>query len=665
MKGGQGRAGVLRDLFLLFLLTAALIRPLFRGGYFENWGSIESTFIADARFLIAHWPHPQWQPLWYNGTRFDYVYPPALRYGTAVLAKVFGYEPVRAYHIYTAVLYSAGIAGVYLLVWVGMRSRAAAWLTAGATAVMSPSFLILSPFRHDSPYWAPQRLHVLLQYGEGPHMAALALIPFALAFAWQALEKRRGSDIALAFFFSAAVVAHNFYGAVALAIFYSILVWSFWITRRDNRIWAPAIFIPVLAYGMSAFWLVPSYFGITMRNMKYVSQGGNWWSPVLALAVMGAFGVATYRVARGRAQWTWPVFIAGAVLFFSLVVLGFYLFGLLITGYPRRLVTELDLVYVLAGGTVLLWLWNRPGKSGKWATAVVILGAFGLSQNYVSHAWRIYPRAPDYRSRVEYRIQDWIARNLPDARVQTAGSVRFWYDTWHDLAQLGGGSDQGILHPIAQDAQWELNTGAMPEPSVLWFQSFGVDAVYVSDQRSQEIYKDVQHPAKYADTLQVLYDDGQGNVIYRVPRRYPARARVVGTAGLNALRTPHDNLDLEALRAYVNVVERGPNAPASLQHEGPDAMVIRARLAPGQSVLVQESYDPAWQAWAGGRSLATYKDVLGFLVVDAPTGDQEIRLQFVTPLEYRVGRVVTALTVVIFFGLWFWKRTRGREGRSA
>lgn len=39
-------------------------------------GSIESSFIAEARFLVEQWPHPQWQPLWYAGTRFDYLYPP-------------------------------------------------------------------------------------------------------------------------------------------------------------------------------------------------------------------------------------------------------------------------------------------------------------------------------------------------------------------------------------------------------------------------------------------------------------------------------------------------------------------------------------------------------------------------------------------------------------
>src|ERR1043166_4793111 len=121
-------------LLRLFLIAAALIRPLFKAGYLDKLASIESSFIADARFLIAHWPHPQWQPLWYAGTRFDYVYPPALRYGTAIISKVTGFWPVKAYHFYTSFFYCVGIAGMYLLIRVGTRSRGAGILGAVATA---------------------------------------------------------------------------------------------------------------------------------------------------------------------------------------------------------------------------------------------------------------------------------------------------------------------------------------------------------------------------------------------------------------------------------------------------------------------------------------------------------------------------------------------------
>jgi uncharacterized membrane protein YfhO len=80
-------------------------------------------------------------------------------------------------------------------------------------------------------------------------------------------------------------------------------------------------------------------------------------------------------------------------------------------------------------------------------------------------------------------------------------------------------------------------------------------------------------------------------------------------------------------------------------------MWVRAKVEPGQSIVVQESWDPAWQAWAGGNPLPVRRDVMGFMVVDAPPGDREIRLAFVTPLENRVGRILTLATFLALLGL--------------
>src|SRR3954447_18447200 len=101
------------DGLLILCLASVLIWPLFRLDYLDNWPSIESTFIADARMLGNNLPHPNWQPLWYCGTRFDYIYPPALRYGTALISKLANVSQARAYHLYTALFYIFGIAAVY------------------------------------------------------------------------------------------------------------------------------------------------------------------------------------------------------------------------------------------------------------------------------------------------------------------------------------------------------------------------------------------------------------------------------------------------------------------------------------------------------------------------------------------------------------------------
>jgi hypothetical protein len=644
------RREILLDFFLVFLFAAVLIRPYFKAKYSDKWASIESTFIADARFLAAHWPHPQWQPLWYAGTRFDYIYPPALRYGAATISKLTGFWPVKAYHFYVALLYAIGIAAVYLLVRIGSGSRGSGYLAAIATATMSPIFLFLPRYRGDAWMWQPQRLGVLVKYGEGPHMSALALIPIALAFAWVAFDKRRLWATGLAAVFFAAVVSNNFYGAVALACFYPVLVWSFWITRQDKGILIPAIAIPVLAYGLTAFWLVPSYFRVTAENMKYVSEHGTTWSIWLAVAVAVVFAVATDKLARGKADRTWEVFIAGCVVFFSLNVLGNLYFNFRISGEPSRLLPELDMIYIMAAVLLLRLLWNRPGRPWRIAAAVIIAASFATTAGYFRHAWHMFPLS-EYQDRIEYKLTEWIGQNLPDQRMLASGSVRFWFDAWRDLPQLGGGSDQGVLNGIVQQAQWEINLGAKPLPSVLWMQCLGVDAVYVSDEKSQEYFKDFQFPRKFEGALPVIYDDQKGDKIYRIPRRFPARARVVDAASLNKLKPPRANDDVEYLQAYADVIEKGPDAPVSLVREGTDAIRLRTTVGTGQAVIVQESYDPAWHAWSNGNPLAVRKDAMGLIAIEAPPGDQEISLAFVTPTENQVGCVVTGLALAAILAL--------------
>jgi hypothetical protein len=664
-KLSRSRAICLLDLPLIFLFTAILIKPLFRAKYLERWDSIESTFIADGRFLKDHWPHPQWQPLWYCGTRYDYIYPPALRYGTALLSRVW--IPVKAYHIYTALFYCLGIAGVYFLVRVVSRSRGAAWLAAAASALVSPAFALMPKLYADSPHLTPWRLWVLVRYGEGPHISAVGLLPFALAFAWRGLERRRPASVAAAAVFCALVALTNFYGATSLAIFYSMLVWSAWAASRDNRVWLRAAAIPALAYGLSAFWLTPSYLRITIENLRWVSSPGNHWSMALLLAVGALFLLVSLRASSAEPRRAYAIFVTGSLLFMALNVLGHEYFNFRVIGEPGRLIPELDLAIVLAAAETLRGLWNWRSKSPErvrlaraLALVVLLYGAW-IARHYVLHAWELYPREFDYRQRVEYRMSDWMAGHLPQARTMVAGSIRFWWDTWHDLAQFGGGSEQGVLNSYVVPAQWELTMGSNPEMAVRWLTALGTDAVIVSNKQSQEVYHDFGSPYKFNGVLPVLFDDHRGDVIYQVPRRYPSLARVVDTARLQVLRPLTPQTNLEAVRAYTEVIEEGPDSPTTTAWNGTDRMRIHARVAQGQSIVVQVTYDPAWHAYLYGRALPVHKDAVDFGVIDAPPGENDIAYIFETPLENRIGWGITLLSLMVVVGLPALDRIRGRR----
>ena len=607
---------LLFDSLILIFLAVLLIKPLFSLKYLNNWPSIESTFIADARMLSDHLPHPGWQPLWYCGTRTDYIYPPALRYGTVLIAKLGHVLPARAYHIYIAVFYVLGIAAVYGLVRIGSESRGAAWMAALATALLSPSFLLLRQIRHDSGYWVPQRLHVLMAWGEGPHISSLCVLPAALAAAFLALRKWRPATLAAAGVLCALVVATNFYGATALAIFYSIMVWSVWTGERNRRVLFRAAAIPAIAYGLSAFWLTPSYLRITAVDLKWVSQPRTSGSLIILAMIVALYCFISRRFGAGRRDWEWPLFVAGAAAVFSLYVLGFYYFGIRIAGDPARLVPELDLALILAGVEVLRYFWRWP-RFRIYVALVVALG-FSSSIRYLRHVWSPFPAAGPLETTYDYTTAQWVHEHLPAERVLPVGTVRLWFDAWSDNAQTDGGSDQGILNQIIPTATWQILHGDRADLAIRWLQALGTGAVVVPDKTSLEYYRDYERPEKFRGVVPVLHDDRHGTVVYQIPRVYPGIARLVDKARMKEIGPIRGGDDVETLTKYVAEIESRAHPAATVAWRGFDEADVEATVARGESILLQETWDPAWGAYENGAETTDSRGTRDGVHADRP-----------------------------------------------
>jgi hypothetical protein len=652
--------GYLLDSFLIFLLTAILILPLFRIEYLDQWGSIESIFIADARFLAENWPAPLWQPNWYCGTRFDYIYPPALRYGTAGLGLLLGVSTARAYHLYTAFFYCLGIAGVYLLARAGSGSRFWAWVAALATTLTSPIFLFNTQFRTDyaNMRFMPVRLGAMIFYGEGPHMTALALIPFALAAAWFAL--RRGSPWALGLtgLLLAMIVSNNFYGASAMVIFLPILVWSLWLADRDWRIVTRAAAAAALAYGLIAAWFTPTYIQLTLRNMKLVSRPPTPWSYWVALGAAAVFIAITWKWARGKPEKAWSVFIAGNIVAWTMHVLGHHFFEFRLMGEPERHIPEFDMVFILTACWLLQWAMTRH-RPGRMAAIAVLAATVWFVYPFPVRAWRYFREDRNPEQRIEYRLAKWMSENMPQARALAVGSVRFWYNAWHNLPMLGGGSEQGLMNLNTTIAYAHIASGYDMKLSIAWAQSLGVDAFIVHDQTSQEIYHDYEKPGEFKGMLKALYDDGEGNWVYETPRRWRDRARVVEAARMDAYRQGERHT-VESVSAYASIVEQGPDLPVQLSRPAINRMTIRGETGPGHLLLVQETWDPSWKAYAGDRELMVRKDPMDFILIDPGPGRHEIRLQLEAPREVFIGRIVTAIALCVLLALllgpWIFRR---------
>lgn len=656
------------DSAAVFALAAVLVLPLFRLEYLDNWKSIEGAFVADGHALAENWPHHLWQPLWYCGTRADYVYPPGPRYGVAIFSSLLRVSAARGYHFFIGFCYALGFLILYLWTRTGTGSRLAAWLATMSIAVASPSFLALPDIWNDSMFHVPQRLHVLMTYGEGPHISSLAMLPIAWIGAWR---RFRGGDarwLCLSAIGIALTVTINFYGLTAISITMPLLAWACLLERPDWRMVRDAALIAALGWGLTAWWLVPSYIRVTSRNLYLVSPAGNSWSlPVLIVLLVVYVGVSLLvrRLPRFSA---YTFFIWSALWWLAVYILGFRWFGFQVAGNPIRLVPEMDLFAILCFIQLAGIVWRSQQLVARVALLVLLFFAYRPSWRYLKHAYHEFPKASDWQQRVEYKTETWLYEHFPDERAFVTGTIRFWYDAWHDGQEADGAAQQGILNPLLPGAQWIVVHAADPKVIQSWLQALGVDILVVPGQDSQEGYKDFPDPKLYDGFLPLLRDDGEGNRYYRVPRGSTGIVRVVDRARVEAVPAIRVEGLTTEVEAYAAAVEGGPAGDrARCRWRGSDDLDVTAEVGPGEALLIQETYDPYWRAYEGGRALEIRKDAVGQMLIALAPGVHSLRMVFETPGEVVAGRAagIGCLLAMALVAAYEGRRRRGKTMLAA
>jgi len=652
----EKRSWVVDCLFIL-IAAALLIGPMYKTKFYENWTIIDSTFIADGRYLAQYLPHPGWDHIWYGGTRWDYIYPPALRYGTALLSKWFGLIPARGYHLYTAIFYSIGILGVYVFTRIGSGVRIAGWLAAFCAATLTPCFLFLKDMRLDANPYMPQRLNVLVRYGEGPHMSAFALLPLGLAFGWRGIRAGQSKWLVGSALVFALVVSNNLYGAAALALFFPIACWVVFCETRDWFVWGRAVMIAALSWGLCAVWMTPSFLVITPRNLALVAHPGHPWSFWTMMAMSAIYCYATWKMAR-RGISTWTLFVIGAVMIFGVNVIGQYYVDFRVMGEPSRFVPEADLSIIL----LLTWLgylaWNRwPAKGVRIALAALFVLCCAPAYQYFLHPWKPFVRTSEYKHRKEFQIADWVDKNRPNTRSYVTGTLRFWWNAWHDGEQIGGGAEQGVHNFNITPFFWRTVFSPDPHLDVAWLKAWGVDNVMVNDSTSELPIVDYTHPHKFQGVLNAIWEDGKGNWIYAVPRKNAGRARIVDASRYPQLRAPTSGDDAEAVNAYADVMEKSTTALAETRWLASDTLEITGETTAGQAIAVQVSHDDYWRAREDGREYPVVRDPFGQMRVDVPPGKHKIVMHFDTPLENRVGLWITIGSLILVAAVFARRRT--------
>jgi hypothetical protein len=654
---------------ILFALNLWVVKELLTAEYIDQMYSIEGTVLAAGRFALEHFPDLRWFPLWYGGVPYQNTYQPLLSLTVAAAAKLFGLTPALAYHAVCAVFYSLGPVTLFLLAWRLSKSRAYSFAAGVAYSLISPSAFLIRIVREDmGSVWRARRLEALLHYGEGPHIAAMTLLPAALLLLVIAFEKRRPVWWFLAAAGMAAVALTNWIGAFVLV--FAIPAWLIANDERfDGRHWLSVGAAGVYAYLLSCSWIPPSTIATVRRNEMIMGvRTAPAWQQLVFVTLAAAVLVAIFRLFR---RFRPPLALRFSVLFLfpmAWLTLACEWFGVVVLPQGRRCHLEMEMGIVLAAtfGARLILDSMRP-RVRTAIVCVLVLAAIGPAVKYRRYAKRL-DRGIDIRRTIEFREAQWFATHMQGRRVFAPGSVGFFLNAFTDVPQFAGGFYQGVVNPLYHHFNYQItsseNAGkADGEVAAIGLKAFGVAAVGVSGPRSGEIFKPFVNPKKFDGLLPEAWRDGD-DVIYLIPARSSSLAHVVRPEDLPSRRPLH-GADVDPLRAYVRALD-DPSLPlAPMEWRNPYEAVITAAVARDQVLSVQMSYDPGWSATVQGVRRRIFGDNLGQLVIEpACAGPCTVMLSYDGGLEMLAARIVSwsALAGGLGYLLADWLRRRYRPG---
>lgn len=616
----------------LFALNAVLIHQLFADQYTVFRGSGEATYIALARYTLAHFPDLGWFPLWYGGIPMQNAYPPLLYSLTAIWALVARISPALAYHQFAAIVYCAAPVTLYcLLTRLGASTRAA-WLSGLAYSLLSPTAILVPLVAGDvGGRWNPRRLQVLLAYGEGSHELAIALIPLALIALHLLLSRRTPARFALAACAIAAVALTDWHGSYALAL----AILCYLIVQPSLRNVAITGGAALLAYGLVCPWLPPWTLATVQRDTRLLTPG---YDPlrILVLLAACAFCVAISWLLRKRnLPAAWSFFTVFAIVT-AIVVLPAFRWHWPVLPQADRYHLEMDLALCGLAGLLFDRILRRLPPALVLATAAWF-GIVGSGQ--VVRLYQIgldYTRHDDATRWTEYRAASWLQQNLHTGRAFLPGSFFFWLNAWTGVPQVGGGFNNGIFNWQTDIAEYVIDTGEGAgsrdaEISRLWLEALGVHAFAVSESNGSDWFHSIRNPQKFAGLFPEAWRDGH-DVIYSLDRVPGDLAHLI-PAGALVSRPPANGVDVAQIAAYVSALEASDPNAATMRWQNQHTLAIHTHVtAPGQILTLQENWHPGWLAQANGKPLNLHPDGLGLMAIGPlPPGDYNLAVTYQPP----------------------------------
>jgi hypothetical protein len=615
---------------VLFAVNAFICWRLFRLEYSQFMGSIEAAYIGISRHILSSGGDLSWWPAWYMGIPFQNAYPPLLHFLVAGAAAIGHVSTARAHHFVCALFYCFGPVAAYLAAAKITGRKTESFMAALVYSVVSPSALLIPEVAGDiHGMWNDRRLQVLMVYGEGPHIASVALLPFALYLFEMARVKRQAVWDLLAALGLAAVVLTNWLGAFALA---ALMIAHLLGTRS----WLRAAAIGLYAYVIASPWIPPSTLAAVRLNAQTVGHYENAYTTLLWC--LPAVAVCLFFLRKA------PVWVTFSVLMAAPALLGYW-FHIDLLPQPHRYHIEMDLGLCFAVVMAVCHVIPTRARISVFYAVVLICGwrAFRL-QRYA----RELIQPVDIQSRIEYKSAKWFQEHMPGERVMTAGTVEFWLDAFGETPQLGGGFLQGVINQEYRVGSYFIT--ALPDGpgAILWMRAFGVHAVEVNGQKSQELYEVFTAPNKFDGLLPELWRSGD-DAVYRVPG--DSLAHVMASYAL-VKHPPVNGLDTGEIQRFVDALGK----PASFTWRGTHAATIDADVAPGEIVSVQENFHPGWHADPG----RVFQDGLGLIAIEPRcSGTCRIELTYDGGAEMQIATWASRAALVGgLFWIWISRKKR-------
>ncbi len=681
-----------KEIFLLFGLILILIFaniflvwPLFAGEYDKNTASIGVAHILNARYLSRFWNHG-WNPFWYGGFPNHLIYPLLAPISLAAVQKIFFFlSMAQVYRIVVATAYVLMPVTLFFLVRYFTKRNLIA-LFASIIYILAPSanYFLIPGFRvvGEALHFAPWQLSVIVDFGEGPHMIALSLVPLAIIAYWRLLRNPSFYKFLLTAILMGLIVSINLFSAYALGYFLLGVFFSeFILGKGKQKLFISLLLIPLI-YGLIGYCYDVSMI-VSLLKSGYMHPENVFRLPpitvlfFLFIFVIGPLIFILHEVFKKRPKFqNYFVLVIWFFIFWA-IPFAFYK-GIWFGSQPNRYMPELNMTTAIIMAVILVKLYDlvreKFGKLGIVA-GTILLGCYlaillSCSRGFIQNGWEFVEANQDIEATSEYKIAKWIEANTEyktGERSFLTGSPAFFFNEFADVPQLRGDDDNAQPNHWWADVVYQVNTGTDGELALGWLKAYNVRYL-VADIFASTSYKDFKNPDKFKgltepvveiDGFEILEIPGEAEIIQAVdlakveklkPFSYPIKPV----------------LDKEGLMIYLEAIKKPVGTKIDYVYQyrtNPDLAIVKVSGAnENTGILFKSTYDKGWRAVlkTEDRRQKTVKitkigpDLM--LVKPGTAGDYTLEMSYHRPLVEYLGYATTLVTIIVLGILVFKKR---------